>query len=184
MKSSEVASGEADKYSSPAKFFHWTLAVLIPSLVGLGWYMMSVEEEPGSEWLFDLHMSLGLTAAALIAMRLFWRLRHVPAALPSALPAWQVKASRYTHKLLYLLLILMPTSGYLGASFSGDSVAYFGVPTLSWASKNDLIKEQFFTIHSWIAWILVVAIALHVLAALKHLFLDRDGVFERMWPRK
>lgn len=183
MTSQEATSGNSDRYSSPAIFFHWTLAVLITGLVGLGWYMMSVEEEPGSEWLFSLHISLGLTAAALIVMRLFWRLRHVPAALPSSLPVWQVKASRYTHKLLYLLLILMPTTGYLGASFSGDGIAYFGFATLDWASKNDMLKEQFFTIHSWTAWILVAAIALHVLAALKHLFLDRDGVFERMWPR-
>lgn len=183
MTSQEAISGNSDRYGNPAIFFHWTLAVLVTALVGLGWYMMSVEEEPGSEWLFGLHISLGLTAAALIVMRLFWRLRHEPAALPSSLPVWQVKASRYTHKLLYLLLILMPSTGYLGASFSGDGVAYFGVPTLVWASKNDLLKEQFFTIHSWIAWILVAAIALHVLAALKHMFLDRDGVFERMWPR-
>ncbi len=85
--------------------------------------------------------------------------------------------------LLYVLLIVMPTAGYLGASFSGDAVAYFGVPTLAWAAKDEALKEQFFMIHSWTAWVLVAAIALHVLAALKHLLINRDGVFERMWPR-
>jgi cytochrome b561 len=76
----------------------------------------------------------------------------------------------------------MPTTGYLGASFSGNAVTYFGIATPTWASKNDLLKEQFFTIHTWIAWILVVAVAIHVLAALKHLWIDKDGVFQRMWP--
>ena len=80
MTSQDTTSENSDRYGSPAIFFHWTLAVLIVGLIGLGWYMMSVEEEPGSEWLFGLHISLGLTAAALIVMRLFWRLRHVPAA--------------------------------------------------------------------------------------------------------
>ncbi|MBF8178380.1 MULTISPECIES: cytochrome b [Oxalobacteraceae] len=171
-----------ERYGNPAIFFHWVLALLITIMIALGWYMMSVEEEPGSDWLFKLHISIGITAAALIAMRVIWRLKHAPTALPSSLPVWQARASRYTHKLLYLLLILMPTTGYLGASFSGDAVEYFGVPTPTWVAKSDSLKEQFFTIHSWIAWVLVAAVALHVLAALKHLWVDEDGVFQRMWP--
>ena len=182
MTSSKAPLPRSERYGTPAIFFHWALALLITVLIGLGWYMMSVEEEPGSDWLFRLHISIGITAAALIALRVFWRLGHVPAALPTSLPVWQAQASRYTHKLLYLLLILMPTTGYLGASFSGHGVAYFGVPTPAWAAKNDSLKEQFFTIHSWIAWVLVAAVAFHVLAALKHLWMDRDGVFQRMWP--
>jgi cytochrome b561 len=118
-----------ERYGNPAIFFHWVLALLITIMIALGWYMMSVEEEPGSDWLFKLHISIGITAAALIAMRVIWRLKHAPTALPSSLPVWQARASRHTHKLLYLLLILMPTTGYLGASFSGDAVEYFGVPT-------------------------------------------------------
>lgn len=183
MKHSTSTISKSDRYSNPAIFFHWALALLVTGLIGLGWYMMSVEDVPGSEWLFGLHMSFGITAAALIVMRLFWRLRHTPAALPMSLPVWQANASRYAHKLLYVLLIVMPTAGYLGASFSGDAVAYFGVPTLAWAAKDEALKEQFFMIHSWTAWVLVAAIALHILAALKHLLINRDGVFERMWPR-
>ena len=182
MTSSKTGVERLERYGNPAIFIHWVLALLITIMIPLGWFMMSVEEDPGSDWLFKLHISTGITAAALITLRVFWRLRHVPAALPSPLPVWQARASRYTHKLLYLLLILMPTTGYLGASFSGDAVAYFGVPTPAWAAKNESLKEQLFTIHSWIAWVLVAAVALHVLAALKHLWFDRDGVFERMWP--
>lgn len=54
------------KYSGPAIFFHWAIAVLIPVMVGLGWYMMSIEEQPGSPWYFNLHKSLGLTVALLV----------------------------------------------------------------------------------------------------------------------
>lgn len=182
MESHKTGVQYLERYGNPAIFLHWILALLITFLVGLGWYMMSVEEDPGSGWLFRLHISIGITAAVLIVLRVYWRVGHVPASLPSSLPIWQARASHYTHKLLYLLLILMPTTGYLGASFSGNAVTYFGIATPTWASKNDLLKEQFFTIHTWIAWILVVAVAIHVLAALKHLWIDKDGVFQRMWP--
>ena len=160
------------------------LAILIPVLIGLGWYMLSVEDTPGSESLFALHVSLGLTAALLIALRLTWRLRNRPEPLASAIiPAWQSHAARATHVLMYLLLVAMPITGYLGASFSGETVAYFGIALPSWASKNTGLKEQLFNAHSLIAWVLVAAIGLHVLAALKHLLIDQDGVFLRMWPR-
>lgn len=160
------------------------LAILIPVLIGLGWYMLSVEDTPGSEWLFALHVSLGLTAALLIALRLTWRLRNRPEPLAAAVvPAWQLHAARATHVLMYLLLVAMPITGYLGASFSGETVAYFGIALPSWASKNTGLKEQLFNAHSLIAWVLVAAIGLHVLAALKHLLIDQDGVFLRMWPR-
>lgn len=178
-----IKSRASDRYDAPAVFLHWTLAILIPALIGLGWYIMSVEEDPGNGWLFDLHKSLGILAAILILLRIVWRLNHVPATLPETVPAWQSHASRLGHRLLYLLMVLMPATGYLGASFSREGVAFFGLPTPSWAAENHTLKEQFFTVHSALAWIFVAAIAMHVLAAFKHLWIDRDGVFQRMWPR-
>ena len=170
------------QYSYPAMFFHWTLAILIPTLIGLGWYMMAIEKEPGSSWYFNLHKSLGITAAILVILRLSWRIRNTPASLPDTLPAWQATAAKFSHALLYLLMLLMPLTGYLGASFSGDGVAYFGLPIPEWASKNDALKEQFFAAHSIIAWILVGFISIHILGALKHLWINKDDVFQRMLP--
>jgi len=181
MRRNALVQESSNRYSHPAIFFHWILAVLISTLIGLGWYMLSVEEDPGSAWLFDLHKSLGLAAAMLILLRIVWRIRNAPTALPKTVPIWQSRASSWSHKLLYLLMVLMPVTGYLGASFSGDGVAFFGLPTPDWIVKNDALKEQFFNFHSLIAWILVGIISVHVLAAFKHLWIDRDGVFQRMW---
>lgn len=180
-KTSTIAAD--GRYSRPAMFFHWSLALLIPVQIGLGWYMVSIEQQPGSDWYFALHISLGLTAALLIALRLAWRRSDLPNPLTGALPAWQLKAARTSHALLYGLMLLMPLSGYIGASFSGDPVTYFGLPLPAWAVKSDALKEQFFTAHSVIAWLFVAMIVAHVLAALKHLFVDKDTVFWRMWPR-
>ncbi len=170
------------KYSGPAIFFHWAIAILLPVMAGLGWYMMSIEEQPGSAWYFDLHKSLGLTVALLVVLRLGWRMIRPPARLPETLVRWQTTAAKFTHFALYVLLVLMPLTGYLGASFGGDGVAFFGLPTPAWAAKNDTLKEQLFTVHSIIAWVLVAFVAVHVLAALKHLLVDRDRVFQRMLP--
>ena len=145
--------------------------------------MLSIEDTPGSAVYFALHISLGLTAVLLIALRLMWRLSHSPAHLPSTLPSWHVKLSGLTHVLLYVLLLLMPMTGYLGAAFSGESVDFFGLPLPGWAARDDGSKELFFTAHSFLAWALVALIAMHVLGALKHLIIDKDGVFGRMWPR-
>ena len=168
--------------SRPALFFHWLLAALIPFQNGLGWYMLSIEDTPGSAAYFALHVSLGLTATLLIALRLMWRLRNRPAALPATLPAWQVKVASLTHLLLYVLLVLMPITGFLGASLSGEPFAFFGIPLPSWTSGNDTLKAQFFTAHAIIVWALVALVSLHVLGALKHLLIDKDSVFGRMWP--
>ena len=170
------------RYSRPALFFHWVLAALIPFQIGLGWYMLSIEDTPGSAAYFALHVSLGLTAALLIALRLMWRVRNRPAPLPATLPAWQVKVANLTHLLLYVLLVLMPITGFLGASVSGEPIAFFGISLPVWTSGNDTLKEQFFTAHSFIAWVLIALVLLHVLGALKHLLIDKNGVFGRMWP--
>lgn len=173
----------ADRYSPLAKFFHWSLAVLLAVQVAMGWYMLSIEGQPGSDWYFALHVSLGLTAALLIALRLVWRRVQAPLQAPRELPRWQHHAARTSHFLLYLLMALMPVTGYIGTAFGGEAISYFGVPLPAWVAKNEALKEQLFNAHSLIAWALVTAVAVHVVAALKHLVIDKDTVFQRMWLR-
>jgi cytochrome b561 len=171
-------------YATPAVLLHWAIAALVLTQVGLGVYMMAIEELPGSAWYFALHVSFGLTIAALMALRIVWRLGHKPAPLPASVPAWQVALARLSHYLLYLLLVLMPVTGYLGRAWTEDGVAWFGLALPARAIANDALAEQWFSIHIGIAWVLVALVAVHVAAALKHLLVDKDGVFFRMWPRR
>lgn len=168
-------------YGSLAIALHWIIAVLIIGMIGLGWYMLSVEKQPGSGWLFDLHKSLGFTAFGLIALRIVWRASHRPEGLPDSVPVWQAKISNIIHWALYTCMIIMPVTGYLGAAHQKIAPKFFGLNTPSWATPNRAVAEQFFTLHSITVWVLVILISLHALAGLKHLLIDKDRVFQRMW---
>ena len=171
-------------YGAPAIVLHWVIAALIVCMVALGWTMMSLEDDPGSDWLFDLHKSVGLTVFALIVLRILWRAGHRPEGLPDSVPAWQAKISRLIHWALYACMIVMPVTGFLGASHQKESLKFFGLDLPRWATPDHDVAEGFFTIHSIIAWVLVILVCLHILAGLKHLIVDRDRVFQRMWFRR
>ncbi len=169
------------RYSRTAVVLHWVVALGLVGMVGMGWYMVSVEDEPGSAVYFELHKSVGLLMAALIAVRLSWRLTHPPAHLPASVPRWQARLAHAAQVLLYVVMVLMVLSGYLGASHSKAGVMLFGLATPQWALPDHDQAEQYFDIHGALAWVLVAVVSLHVLGALKHLLIDRDGTFQRMW---
>lgn len=169
------------KYRLPAVVLHWLVALLIVGLFGLGWYMMSVERQPGADWYFNLHRSLGLTLAALVVLRVLWRLSHRPQELPESVPFWEKKLSLAAHWLLYACMVVMPLTGYLGSAYNKSGVAFFGLPLPFWAAPSRNLSKLFFTIHESLVWVFVAVIVLHALAGFKHLLIDKDKVFQRMW---
>ena len=170
-------------YGVPAIVLHWLLALLIVFMAGLGWFMMTVEHEPGGQQYITLHKSVGLVLFALVLLRVIWRVAHKPEPLPPGLPAWQVKLSAATEGLLYLCMIVMPVTGTLGSMYQRSGLVFFGTTLPRWVPANRDTAELFFGIHSFTVWVLVALVALHVAGGLKHLFIDRDQVFRRMWFR-
>lgn len=168
-------------YDTISRYLHWTLALLIIGMISVGWYMMSIEHQPDSYVYFNLHKSIGLITGALVLLRIMWRIQHKPAPLPASIALWQTRVAYLTHLLLYICIVLMPLTGYLGASYGKHGVAFFGHPLPDWVTKNPKLSDQLFDIHGIVVWVLVALIALHVLAAFKHLLIDKDGVFQRMW---
>jgi cytochrome b561 len=168
------------RYSALARLLHWLVALLIIFTIALGWRMLFIEKEPGAEQWFDLHRSIGLTIFTLVALRLVWRLAHSPEPLPDDMPGWQRKLAAVTHWLLYLLMVVIPITGYLGASHTKAGVQWFGKVTPRWAEPNHDLADQLFEIHGTLVWVLVALVALHVAGALKHWLIDKDGTFQRM----
>lgn len=180
-RKNSAAEGRGWTYRRPAIWLHWLTAILIVGLLSVGWYMMSIEDEPGSGWYFDQHKSFGLVLFALVLIRLVWRLAHKPAPLPDSVPGWQRTISSATQWLLYACMVAMPVIGFLGAAHTKRGVALFGVKLPVGLVPDHDLAEQFFAVHSVLAFVLTALIVLHVAGGLKHLLLDKDGVFGRMW---
>ncbi len=172
------------RYDHVAITLHWLIAVGVLVQIALGWWMIDIPKQPEGvrAYWFNLHKSIGLSLAVLIALRVAWRLAHRPPALPASVPRWQVRAARASHLLLYASMVVLPLAGYLGSNFSGYPIKYFGLTVSSWGWKDEGLKEFFSAVHYSAAWLFMTLIALHVAAALKHLLIDRDGVFARMLP--
>ncbi|MEW6024150.1 MAG: cytochrome b [Pseudomonadota bacterium] len=172
------------RYSSVAIALHWLIAILIIGTFTLGWVMTDIPGlTPTKLRYFSWHKWAGVTVLALAALRLLWRLRSRPPAYPAHMPAWQRHAAHSLHGLLYVLMFAVPLSGYFYSLAAGVPVVYFGLfplPTL--IEADQALKPTLGALHYWLNMLLAALVAIHVLAAFKHLLLDRDGVMQRMLP--
>jgi YVTN family beta-propeller protein len=174
-----------NRYDKAAIALHWAIALLALAQIALGWWMIEIPKSPvgvRAYW-FNLHKSIGMTIGILMLARLAWRLRHPAPPLPASMPRWEVRAARANHWLLYACLIVQPIIGYLGSSFTKYPIKYFGHTLPGWGWDAPALKDLFSAAHFGLACLITALVALHIGAALKHLLRDRDGVFERMWPR-
>ncbi len=176
-------SDRPERYTTTAIVLHWLIALMVVAQIAFGWWMLQIPKDPVGPRVdaFNLHKSTGLSILLLVAVRITWRRMHPVPALPP-MPAWQAKAARINHLLLYACLVVQPLSGYIGSAVSGYPVRYFGMLLPAWAPKNIPLKEVLSVVHLASSWLLVAAIVLHVSAALKHQFVDRDNLLRRMWP--
>ena len=118
-----------------------------------------------------------------VVLRLGWRLSHRPPELPAGMPAWQSKAAVATHALLYLLMMAVPLSGWLMSSAKGFQTVYFGVlPLPDLLAKNAELGELLEEVHELLNFSMAALVIAHIVAALKHHFIDRDDVLSRMLP--
>jgi cytochrome b561 len=166
----------AGRYTRVAIALHWLLAVLILGQIAFGWYLQNVPRGTPERTIYvNLHKSTGL-------LRLGCRLTHKAPPLPVSLPAWQRAAARTSHFALYACMLVMPAAGYLASNFSKFGVNYFNAVLLPpWGVDDRRVYAVLNTTHVVTSYILAALIAVHILAALRHLYL-RDGIFHRMWP--
>lgn len=172
-----------NRYTLMAVVFHWVVALLMFTLIGLGWYMVDIPKStPPRGIFFNLHKSIGLIAALLILVQIWWRIKHAPPPLPASLPAWERKASNIGHRLLYVCMVAMTLSGYVEANFTKYGIKFFGYPLPPWGWEDKAISALLTKIHVFTSYIFVALIIIHVVAAFKHFLLDRDQVLQRMLP--
>lgn len=172
-----------ESYGCVAQAFHWGLALLLIGALGVGLYMSDLEPDPFKFKLYGLHKAVGVLILALAALRLAWRFMNI---VPPPLPHhknWEVILARVVHYALYGLMLAIPLSGWAMSSAGGHPVSFFGLfelPPL--VGKDRELGEEIAEIHETLAWTLVGVAALHIAGALKHHFVDRDGIMRRMLP--
>ena len=162
-----------------ARVLHWSMAVMILAMLFIGVTMVaSLHLRP---LLIDLHRPLGVAIGVLALLRLYNRLRHRPPPLPADLPAWQATAARLSHWLLYALMLAMPLIGWAMLSAGGYPIVFWqGLHLPPLVPHTPLLYAALRTAHGVLAYVLFATVLAHVGAALFHLWVRRDGVFQAM----
>jgi cytochrome b561 len=180
------------RYSGVAIAIHWLTAIAILAQLAMGWTMTSLP--PGSYLQFSLyqwHKSVGITILALSVLRLAWRLLHKPPPLPATMPAWEMRVAKAAHASLYILLIALPITGWAVVSASPFNIPtiLYGIlplphlPVLPDLEDKKAAESALALVHEVAVWILLLLLAGHIGAALRHHFLIHDDVLARMLPR-
>lgn len=172
-----------DKYPILMRLMHWLFALLILSLIAVGWYMEGLDKSVSYKYdLYHLHKSFGVLVIFLLFARLVVRWASKIPDLPDSMPAYQRKLGRLVHWLLYLFMFLVPLSGYMMSDAGGRDVPLFNLTMPSFLEKNPELASRLHDIHVTIPYVLLGIIVLHTLAAIKHRYFDKPGhdVLHRM----
>jgi cytochrome b561 len=171
-----------ERWGSVQIGLHWTVAALILLVqVPAGLTMVSIQPGALQNFCYNVHKNIGLIIFLLACFRLVWRWAHPVPFLPPDLPRWQAVAARTTHALLYLLLFLLPITGFLFTTLSGFPVPFLMVWELSkLVPVNKPLGEVFETLHVGLTFVLYATVALHVAGALQHHLVRKDWVLRRM----
>ena len=175
--------GPPTRYTGFAQSFHWIIAALIVTQFILGWTAVDLPSGMHKLALFGRHKSVGMTVLMLAILRLLWRFKHRPPELPPAMTPVERMLARATHIAFYVLLFAMPITGWLMSSAKNYSVSWFGLFT--WPNligQNETVFNILKTTHDYLSFLLFGIAVLHILAALKHHFWNKDDVLVRMLP--
>lgn len=187
--SSEPSTGAArvGVFTRTAIALHWLIALLLVGGFGLGLYMTTLRFSPLKLSLYSYHKWIGVTVFFLALARVLWRTQHRPPPLPAPMSAWQGKAAKAMHKILYVLTLALPVLGWLYSSAAGVPIVPFGVSALQLpdlVAPDKSLAVVLRVAHWTTAYLLAALVVIHVLAALAHQFILKDGLMARMNPFK
>lgn len=169
------------------KVFHWVLVLGI----AMQFYLivharLLPEDSPLIGFLIGgLHKPIGMLILAIAILAYIWHLINLRPDFPPLMENWEKWAAKSVHQLLYLCLIVMPLSGLLMSVAAGRAPNFFGLFQVpQFIEINKEMSNTFFMVHHYTTLLLLALIAIHIMAALKHHFINRDTVLKRMWFSK
>ena len=170
------------RYTKVAIWLHWAIGLAVITNIALA---MLTEGLPRDihHAAMDVHKALGMTILALTLLRLLWRLGHRAPPLPAGTPAWEKWTSRVVHLLFYALLILLPLSGWVWMSAREKPIDFFGLFTIpSIVAPDKALSDVMHERHEVMGLTMLGLVVIHLLAAVKHQFVDRNRQLSRMNP--
>lgn len=169
------------RYSRLAVTFHWVIALAIFVMFPLGFYMVGLPLSPRKLQLYSYHKWIGVSIFALVWLRLLWRLMNPPPALPKHYPPHILWLSKLGHAGLYFFMVVVPISGWLMSSAMGFQTVWFGVfPLPDLLERDKELADTLLNVHLFLNIAFLVLIIGHILAALKHHFIDKEPFLNRM----
>jgi cytochrome b561 len=173
-------------YGRAARALHWLVAALAVMVIAFGWATeAAAHNTPARGSLLLLHGSIGLTILAVIIIRILWRWLNPAPVLPPSLTRVEAALAHLTHFGLYFLFTGMPLAGYVNAAAQGHAVSLFGIVSIPPLLPINLrLAQAAIAAHLVGQYLVYLLVAAHIAAALFHGIVRRDGVMERMLPRR
>ena len=177
------------RYSLAARLLHWTMAAGFAFMWLCGYAMTTLVEDdsPTQDLLFALHISVGVTLLALLAVRIGTRLARRPPPLPPEIRGVERAGAHAGHALLYALPAAVMAVGWAEVDLGGHGVAWFGIPmpkVFPTADAEGGPADLAELLHRWLAYAMLAVAAVHVAAAAKHRWWDGHDVMDRMSLRR
>lgn len=157
------------QYGPAAWLLHWLTAVALLAMFAIAWYMTGLPKGPERGWWYGLHKSLGLSVALLVGLRLYWRTRAALPAWPADWPRSVVELAVWGHRLMYLLLIVIPLAGFLTSAYTPNPLKFWGFELPRLVAEDKALNAAWKQVHNIACYTLLAVLSVHVLAALRHL---------------
>lgn len=173
------------RYSSISKLFHWIIAFAVIAMLIFGFFLENIPDQfQGTAYM--LHKSTGITILFLMILRFIWIHVSGRPSLPESMKQWEKILAHIVQHGFYILLLIMPLSGWIKSVAADKIPSYYGLFNLPlpWVTHDKSFAHFMSEVHETIGWILIIFIVLHSAGALKHHFIDKDDVLRRMLPGK
>ncbi|MBV9890763.1 MAG: cytochrome b [Rhizobacter sp.] len=172
------------RYDRVAAWLHWGIGALLLAEIAFGLLLDDIAPRatPARGSVINLHKSIGIVLGILIVVRVAWRLVHAPPRWPASMSPARRRAAQAGHAALYACMVIVPLSGYLGSNFSRRGVRFFGAELPPWGIDSSSAYAFLVRVHDWSSYLLLALTLGHVAMALRHAFVERDGIFARIVP--
>ncbi|MFF7709608.1 cytochrome b/b6 domain-containing protein [Pseudomonas sp. NPDC007930] len=173
-------------YTATAKWLHWGMAAIWLGAWLLGFSAVHWQAINQDHLITLTHKAIASTVLVLVIVRVAWRLTHPAPPLPASISPLMQRAAHAGHLLLYAVaLIALPLSGWAWSSSGNHDVLMLGLIKLPpLVAPNPTVQHLVGVFHTYVAWLCGAMVGGHALVALKHHFIDRDGVLSGMLPRR